>query len=237
MQELETTAAWDYENAEIPTELEHNLARKKIMDKLSRSGISEPSPEEFFITVGYLDSIKPKMDGALILHANQRDSTCSPSLLASFILDLMNTIQCCLISGPTDYCTAKNQASDIYMYKWAKAWLKKHPEPRNILFISGDGGFSSTLDLLTEAGHRVILVTNKVERDPRAYMQWTLRECLDLPPERVYKNESEKKQALAKKARSRAHMKDLTKSRREARTEALKKAEVRIFRLIIIFEL
>lgn len=52
---------WDYENAEIPTELTHNLVCELIINKLSGVGFSGPSPVEFHVSVGYLDSVQPKM--------------------------------------------------------------------------------------------------------------------------------------------------------------------------------
>lgn len=100
---------------------------------------------------------------------------------------------------PTASVTLGNQASDIAMTMWTEDWLEDHTEPHNVTFISGDGGFSKTLDLLTEAGHLVILVTNEREKDLRAYLQWTMRECLSLPPDRVSKNPSEAKQATVRK--------------------------------------
>ena len=72
----------------------------------------------------------------------------------------------------------------------------------------------------------MVVVTNEREKDPRTYLQWTMRECLSLPPERVYKNSSEAKQATDKKARSRAHLKTLRKSRVQARKDELEKAKV-----------
>ncbi|CAG7872051.1 unnamed protein product [Brassica rapa] len=112
----------------------------------------------------------PKMDGIIVYYANQ-------------------------YKRPTASVTLGNQASDIAMTMWTEDWLEDHTEPHNVTFISGDGGFSKTLDLLTEAGHLVILVTNEREKDLRAYLQWTMRECLSLPPDRVSKNPSEAKQA------------------------------------------
>ncbi|CAN7024796.1 unnamed protein product, partial [Brassica rapa subsp. trilocularis] len=163
---------WDYENAEIPTELDHSLARQLIIKKLLDAGFS--GPVEFHVSVGYLNSIQPKMDDIVVYYANQ-------------------------CNRPTDRVTLGNQASDIAMTVWTEDWLDDHTEPQNVTFISGDGGFSKTLDLLTEAGHLVVLVTNAREKDPRAYLQWTMRECLSLPPDRVYKNPSEAKQAADKK--------------------------------------
>ncbi|KAG5394368.1 hypothetical protein IGI04_024331 [Brassica rapa subsp. trilocularis] len=189
---------WDYENAEIPTELDHSLARQLIIKKLLDAGFS--GPVEFHVSVGYLNSIQPKMDDIVVYYANQ-------------------------CNRPTDRVTLGNQASDIAMTVWTEDWLDDHTEPQNVTFISGDGGFSKTLDLLTEAGHLVVLVTNAREKDPRAYLQWTMRECLSLPPDRVYKNPSEAKQAADKKVRSKAHLKTVRKSRVEARKEELEKAK------------
>ncbi|CAH8250773.1 unnamed protein product [Arabidopsis lyrata] len=191
-----TKVWWDYENAEIPAGMDHELALDWIVKKLEEYEFGQV---ELKLVVGYHDSPLPKfLSNIPIIFANK----CTRS---------------------KKIVTKGNQAADV---KIKEMYADETPTQfENHVFISGDCGYCNHITKLIGAGHRVMMISTGNLNDSRVLLQLKWSKVFGQPKVPIIKSLKESKQAATKKARSRTHKKDLHKKSFEARQNVIANAK------------